>query len=60
MHQYLVFHAAGGVGGKPCALGCVEGGDALDEPDGADGDQIFLIGTLGVVFFGGLMPVKDF
>ena len=58
MHQYFIFHTSGGVGGQLCALGAVKGCDALDQPDGADGDQILLIRYDGVVFLGGLMPVK--
>ena len=46
-----IFNAPGGVGGKPCALGTVEGRDGLDEANGADGDQILLIARQGVVFF---------
>ncbi len=58
MHQYLILHAAGGIGGKAGTLGRVEGGDPLDQPNGADGDQVLLIRPLGIVFLGGLMPVK--
>lgn len=42
----------------PCRICCkaralfrVESRDALDESNGADGDQVLLIGHLGVVFF---------
>ena len=51
MHQDLIFHAPGGIGGKPCPFGGIEGGDAFDQADGADGDQILLVRGLGIVFF---------
>ena len=51
MHQDLIFYAPGGVGGQAGAFGGIKGGDSLDEPDGADGDQILLIGSIGIVFF---------
>ena len=50
VHENFVFNAAGGVGGQAGALLRVEAGDALDEADGADGDQVLLIGALGIVF----------
>ena len=56
MHQNLIFHTPGGIGGQPGPLGAVKAGDPLDQPDGADGDQILLVRGNGVVFFGGLMP----
>ena len=46
-----IFHAAGGISTQPSTFGGIEAFDALDQPDGADGDQVFLIGILGVVFF---------
>ena len=55
IHQDLVFHTAGGIGGQPCALGWIKGGDALDQPDGTDGYQILLVRNLGIVFFEELM-----
>ena len=51
VHEDLVFDALGGIGGQPGALFRLEAGDALDEADGADGDQILLVGVLGVVLF---------
>ena len=51
VHEDLVFDAPGGVGGQAGALVGVEAGDPLDEADGADGDEILLIGTLGIVLF---------
>ena len=46
-----IFHATGGIGGQPCALGGVEGCDALDQTNCADRDQVLLVGGLGIVFF---------
>ena len=46
-----IFNTAGGVGGQAHVPVRLEGGDALDEPDGADGDEIVLVARLGVVFF---------
>jgi hypothetical protein len=46
-----IFNAAGGIGGEPGTLFRIEAGDALDKPNGADGDKILLITALGVVFF---------
>ena len=46
-----IFHTAGGIGGKPCPLGVVKGGDALNKANGADGYEILLIRCLGIVFF---------
>lgn len=60
MHQDFIFHAPGGIGGQPRTLGGVKGGDPLDESDGADGNQILLVGGLGIVFFEGLMLAEAF
>ena len=57
VHENLILHASGGIGSQSGTLGRVEGGDAFDQADGADGDQIFLIGGLGVIFFRRLMLV---
>ena len=51
VHQDLVFNTPGGVGGQSGALLWVKAGDPLDEADGADGDEILLIGALGIVLF---------
>ena len=51
VHQDLIFNTPGGVSGQPGALLRVKAGDPLDEADGADGDEILLIGTLGIVLF---------
>ncbi len=50
VHEHLVFDAPAGVGGQLDAPVAFEGAHRLDEPDGADGDQVVLIGRLGVVF----------
>jgi len=60
MHEDLIFHAPCGVGCQARAFGRIKGGDPLDQTNGSNGDQILLIRRLGVVFFGGLMPVKTF
>ena len=60
VHEDLVFDAPGGVGGQAGALIGVEAGDPLDEADGADGDQVLLIGTLGVVFFEQVKQKEEF
>ena len=44
-----ILNTSRGVGGESCAFGVVKGRDGLDEADGADGDQILLVGSLGVV-----------
>lgn len=49
VHENFVFNAAGGVGGQAGALLRVEAGDALDEADGADGNEVLLIGRLRVI-----------
>ena len=51
IHQDLIFYASGSIGRQSRALTGVEGRDAFDEPDRADGDQILLIGGLCIVFF---------
>ena len=55
IHQDLIFNAPGGVGGQPGALRRVKAGDPLDEADGPNGDQVLLIGALGIVFLKGLL-----
>ena len=40
VHEYLVFDAAGGVGGQLDILVGTKRVDGLDQPDGADGDQV--------------------
>lgn len=60
VHQDFIFHTPGGIGGQPCPFGGVKGGDSLDESDGTDGNQVLLVGGLGVVFFARLMLAEDF
>ena len=52
VHEDFIFNAPGGIGGKPGPLGGVKAGNALDEANGANGDQVLLVGALGVIFFG--------
>ena len=49
IHQDFILNTSGSVCGKPCALAGVEGGDALDKADGADGNEVLLIGRLRVI-----------
>ena len=51
VHEDFVFNAAAGVGGQAHIFVPLEGGHPLDEPNGANGDEIVLISRLGVVFF---------
>ena len=51
VHENFVFNAAAGVGGQAHIFVPLEGGHPLDEPNGANGDEIVLISRLGVVFF---------
>ena len=60
VHQDLVFNTPGGVGGQPGALLRVKAGDPLDEADGADGDEILLIGALGIVLFEQVKQKEEF
>ena len=46
-----IFNAAARIGREPCLPGRVEGVHRLHQADGPDGDQIFLVAGLGVVFF---------
>lgn len=50
VHEDFVFNAPGGVGSEAGPLGWVEAGDAFNQSDGADGNQVLLVGVLGVVF----------
>ena len=51
-----IFHTSGSVSCQACSFVRVKGFNALDQPDGPNGDQILLVRCLGVIFFGGLMP----
>ena len=50
MHEDFILNTPAGVGRQLDAPVGAEGVHRLDEPYGADGDQILLIGRLGVVF----------
>ncbi len=45
-----VFHTSGRIGCQPGALGRIKALNALDQPDGANGYQVLLIGSLGIIF----------
>ena len=51
VHQDLIFHAAGSVGGQADSFVRVEACDRLDQPHRADGDQILLVHVLRIVLF---------
>ena len=46
-----IFNAAARIGREPCLPGRVEGVHRLHQADGPNGDQVFLVVGLGVVFF---------
>ena len=50
-HQQFIVDTAGGIGSQPAAFGAVEGGDRFDQPDGADGNQVFRIFFYVLIFF---------
>ena len=50
-HEDLVFYTSGGIGGKADVFLRFIAGDAFDESDSSDGDQIVLVYGLGVIFF---------
>ena len=50
MHEDFILNTPAGISGELGPLAVIKGGHRLDEPDGADGDQIFLIPIAGVVF----------
>ena len=49
IHQDFILNTSSSVCGKPCALAGIERGDALDKADGADGNEVLLIGRLRVI-----------
>ena len=46
-----IFNAPGCIGGQAGAFTGIKRGDALDQPDGSDGNEVLLVGSLGVVLF---------
>ena len=60
MHQDLIFHTPGRVGPQTGTLAAVEGGDAFDQADGSDGDQILLVGPGGIILLVGVRLVEIF
>ena len=49
VHEDLILDTPAGIGGQAHVFVRLEGGDPLDEPDGADGDQVVLVPGLGVI-----------
>ena len=60
VHQDFIFNTPGRIGGKPRPFVWVVTGNALDEPDGANGDEILLIRCLGIIFFGRVKQKEEF
>ena len=60
VHQDFIFNAPGGIGGKAGALGGVKAGNAFNEADGADGNQVLLVGALGVILLGRVKQREGF
>ena len=56
MHQDLVFDAPGSIGGQAGSFAGIKGRNGLDEPKGADGDQIVLFLPGRIVFFDHMGP----
>ena len=50
-HKYLVFNTSGGVCCKLDVLFGRKGVHSLYKPDGSDGNEVLLVGSLGVVLF---------
>ena len=50
MHEDLILNTPAGISGELGPLAVIKGGHRLDEPDGSDRDQVFLIPIAGVVF----------
>lgn len=50
VHQKLVLNAFGSIGRQTDAFIRAEGADRFDQPDGADRDEVILLGAGGVVF----------
>ena len=46
-----ILYATGCVGGQPCTFIRIKGSNTLDQPDGANGNQVLLVCGLGVVLF---------
>ena len=45
-----ILNASGGIGGKSDVFLRFIAGDAFDESDSSDGDQIVLVSGLGIIF----------
>ena len=55
VHQDFILNAPGGVSSQADILIRLEGADALDQADGADGNQVVLVAVGGVILFKGLL-----
>ena len=51
VHQDFILNAPGGVSSQADILVRLEGADALDQADGADGNQVVLVAVGGVILF---------
>ena len=50
-----IFHTPCRIGSQPGTLGRIKGGDSLDQSNGSYGNQVLLVGGLGVILFRRLM-----
>ena len=50
IHENFVLNTSPRIGGQPRPLAPVKGGDGLNEPNGANGDEIILIRRGRIVF----------
>ena len=60
VHEHLIFDAAGGVGGQADLSVRTEGAHPLDEPDGANGNQVVLVAVGSVVLLGRVKQKEEF
>ena len=51
MHQNFIFNTPRRIGSQTDALCIIKGTHRLNQPDGADGNQVVLVAHRGVVFF---------
>lgn len=55
-----ILNTAARIGGQPHVLIRLKGGDALDQPYGANGNQIVLVSGLGVILLRRLKQKEEF
>ena len=55
-----IFYTTGCIGSQPVSFGLIKGLNPLDQPNGANRNQILLIGNLGVVFLKRIMLAECF